>query len=939
MGAAADAIIEFKRAKEQEAKGGIKLPLVGDEAMIARIARTQEDLKIFGGGPLQKFSDVLLLGQYSQVAVSQKVLEAVGFLEPTDDEIGDLIKKRYSNSDLLTKIGKETGKGGLLTGRYKATQSVFHNFLRELPRATVGLAADILLDPMTYLFGFGLVQRALKPFLRPVARVAKLIPGIEKAGGYIGKKFLLPSLRQSPELRAASIQRKVAEREAYQKAAATIKPTVEMSPGMQQRIAQVVKGGITTDEEIIKLASPIRKIIDDLGTDISKISPEILNELTIESKKGQYLGRFFTAHLPDEAPERAYIALRPLLKVSPARFIRRKNFAEGIQKSVKDFFDLLPAQRKVVQNLVNKPEFQRAIQVAEGGITTDLEVATYVKRIAGELPGLKTKELNQAIRVDGFLKRNTEFLKPSEFFAQPSLRKFEGFFNERMRKSLGEIKEISLPGFQSIADLGVAKSRLKFFDEIAKVKKLVSDLPFENWEKFPVNKFLGRLSDKYVAPEIMEEIQRIQRFSTELETVWSNGLRFWKASKTAFNPATISRNDITNLLILNPLGGLPPWRVDIYAKTMQQWFRKGPLLKRAEAVGLQLSTQEVAELRIKSFALYNLDRRQTGTISKFFPTAQKFYNKVLNFYGAQDRFFKLANFIKGVTDDGLTDLAAMQRANFYLIDYSDIPETVRWLRNTPIGVPFISFTYGVSFPLAKTLATRPDQLANYFKVINSIRTLNPYQISREARENEEKVLPDWLKRKPKMLLPFRDEFGNRQFLDLEYIMPFNVFETMSFMPAGPFLDIITAIKTNVDPFTRREIIPDGTSFVDSAELGTKFLYRMWAPSILPGGFGFDKLLRSIQKKPEKISETPRGLTSTLLDVFGGLRAFPINPDIAARKTATARYFDIQDIKGKIRAIRKQKAKGFLSEEEEAEQIDSLMRKMRLLINPNDALNR
>lgn len=907
-----------------------------DERLIANVARTQKDQGLFGGGPIQKFSDTLLIGNYAQVAASKKILEASGMLSPTEDNVGDIMSKRRINADLLEEIGRETGKGGLLTGQYQASESVFQNFLKELPRATLGTFLDIVADPLTYLAGVGLVKRAVSG-IGGVAKVGiKALPKGEESLSFLARNFLRPSQRRPAELTDVIIRRKVAENEALKKAALTVNPTTTLSSGMKQRVMQVVRGGITEDSEIRAMAEPLRKSIDDLSLDITKLSSKLLREETFQQGQGNYIGTFYRKFLFEDEAGKASI-LTPStfsIKVPKGRFIARKDFSESVPKRVQDFLNLPSAQRTPVQSLIKSPEFRRVMNAVDSNGITDEAVNNLARAVARDMPGVDIKELRFAVHVDRFLDANQKVINRSELLNQASFESFSKFFNEKIRKGIGQIDEVTLPAFKTLADMGVAKSRLTFFDEIAKNTKFSSDLPFDNWDRLPVDKFYGKLSGKWVDPSVMEEIQTIKRGISQMDNNWLKGLRFWKAMKTAYNPGTIARNDITNYAILNPLGGLPPWRLDIYARAIRGFFKKDELWIEFEKSGGNLSSQEVAELRGPVKNLFMQDKKEGGVISKFYPTLSKFHDRVLNFYGSQDRFFKFANFVKGTTEDGLSSFEAMQKANMYLIDYSDVPPIIERIRNSPIGVPFLSFTYGVSFPLAKTLATRPDLLADYFKVLNGIRTLNPYQMTREQRDAEGNVLPDWLKRKPHVVLPYRDKFGNRQILDLEYILPFNMFETLSFMPGGPYVTMLAAITTNTDPFTKLPIIEDGSSRLDAAAAGTKFVYRMAAPSMAPGGFGFDKVSRAITQEPEKLSETPRGLTSTLIDVFGGLRAFPVNPSISAKRRARERYFQLLNIQGEMKSIRRAQIKGFIDEEEAQKQIERAKEKMNKVLNPN-----
>ena len=207
-----DILRDLKNAGKLEINPlGIDKRFTDEEKIIVNVARTQKDQKLFGGGPIQKFSDALLISNYGQVALAKKILEGTGFLPDSRKSIKDIMDKRMINSDLLLEIGKETGQGGVLTGQYKKTQNVFHNFLRELPRVTIGTAADIIADPLTWLAGVGIVRRATAGLAAVLGKGIRQVPKGAETLSFMNRTFNLPSRRRSPELNEAIVRRKVDE--------------------------------------------------------------------------------------------------------------------------------------------------------------------------------------------------------------------------------------------------------------------------------------------------------------------------------------------------------------------------------------------------------------------------------------------------------------------------------------------------------------------------------------------------------------------------------------------------------------------------------------------------------------------------------------------------------------------------------------------------------
>ena len=919
------------RTNQQASNPRTPLSFLREERQLAERVRTENQMKLFGGGPVNKLIDGLSLGTFAQVAISRKVFEGAGMLPATDKNVWELMNEKYYNAELLEDIGKHTQTGGVLTGQYKASEDILSNLARELPRSSVGLVADIALDPLTYLGGLGLLKKPAKFISKKIKPTIERSPQLKKTAETITRQFVPSYLRQPEDLRMAVIERKIMEKEAMETAGAALAPMEGMSKATQQRVQQVIRGGITTKADIQDVAKFVRKNIDESGDWLAKNAPSILDETTYTKNKGTYLGTFYHKHA-DDAINPTLVPLKHTVKLPLDRTKMKKDFSDIVPKQVRDVIDSGPEVKTKLKDLIGTNDFQDVMKRTSSGIGDTPETSSTIARQLKEIfPNYSYKELQQAVQIDNFLKANPAITR-GEFFLQGNFEKFRGFFNEKVRYSIGRVEEAPLPTYKTIIDLGQLKARVGLYKKIARNPDLASSLPKENWDKLPVDKALGELSGKYVAPIVMEELQTITRHTTQLETLWSRALRQWKINKTALNPATIARNDLANLFLLNPLGGLQPWRIDQYYHAFKEMQQGAPLFKRAERAGLELSSQQVAELKGKAAALYKKDLVESGTLKSIWKNVGEFQDKAVDFYGSQDRYFKYANFRKGVLEDGLSDYAAMQRANFYLINYADMPPVIEYLRRAPIGAPFVSFAYGVSLPVAKTLIENPEKLANFFKGLNAIRTLNPYKLDRDEIYKEQQQLPDWIKRKPTIRLPWQDKSGNVVYLDLEYLLPFNAMEAGSFLPQGPFVDLLIALTTNRDPFLGTQIVDDGDTFLEAAAKATQYVYRSWAPALAPGGHSTQRLARAIRDEPERLSDSPRGVRPAIADVFFGLRTFPINPALQAKRNAQDTQRTYNMIKGRINTIKNNLRRGFLTKEEADKQIQREIERLKYLLS-------
>jgi len=242
-------------------------------------------------------------------------------------------------------------------------------------------------------------------------------------------------------------------------------------------------------------------------------------------------------------------------------------------------------------------------------------------------------------------------------------------------------------------------------------------------------------------------------------------------------------------------------------------------------------------------------------------------------------------------------------------------------RKSPIGIPFISFTYGVSKPLAKTLVENPQKLGAYFKILNGIQQMNPEGETQQERQAELDVAPDWIQEGTFLRLPFKDKFGRGQYVDLQYILPFNIIESRSILPSNPILNTVASILTNKDVFTGREITKETDTSLEKAQKYTTQFFAQLLPSFTPFvGTSFTKALNALQQRPDR-SGFIKSKLEAFVDIFGGIKITPIDPTIEAQKRAFEKQKELQELHSQLKSIMLNKA---LFPEERQEQSEKLI---------------
>src|SRR3990167_3175540 len=115
------------------------------------------------GGFVGKLGDIISIGQYAATAVAEKALK----IQP-EETFKEKFAEKKSFVDVLHEAGAkyqpQSALGKYITGTYdvKPEESISKIFVKQLPHTVTGIAADILLDPLTLLSGAGLIKGATK---------------------------------------------------------------------------------------------------------------------------------------------------------------------------------------------------------------------------------------------------------------------------------------------------------------------------------------------------------------------------------------------------------------------------------------------------------------------------------------------------------------------------------------------------------------------------------------------------------------------------------------------------------------------------------------------------------------------------------------------------------------------------------------------------------
>jgi hypothetical protein len=523
--------------------------------------------------------------------------------------------------------------------------------------------------------------------------------------------------------------------------------------------------------------------------------------------------------------------------------------------------------------------------------------------------------------------------KPQRILGNRFLKR--GDIPESVRASMGEIKEPAYPVARGIAQLTHDVETAKLFREVADNPEWASDTVKEGFVQLSGQaKKLGKLANKYVHPEIARDINEMVRVPETVERVYKDLLGKWKFGKVVLNPATHVRNLIGNSIMLDQSGVDLAQQPKLIARSLQEMKGSGKFFTEAKDGGLfgnEFVGSEIVKL------LDNFNQPAETVFGKMMNIARASGNKAAEVYQGSEKLFKLAKFISE-REKGATAKEAIEEAEKWLFNYNKIAPATKFLKNSPVGSPFITYTAKAMPRLAETAMTNPMRLYKYKILFDSIEN-----IAREKLNISDADMKT-LKRNARgqvVVLPFKDDAGNYQTLDLSYILPWgDIGETGGLFglpsrlsPSGP-LKAVAEVGFNKSTFLDKPIYLKTDPAGEKVRKSVDFLYKAFLPSFSPpvpgvtkGGYSFSKLQSALEGVPDYQGRV-RSVSKVMADTMLGLKVSPADPktDLFFEKLGLRADFD--EIKKEYKGIMRNQSK---TQEEKERAREMLQRKIQRLL--------
>ena len=329
--------------------------------------------------------------------------------------------------------------------------------------------------------------------------------------------------------------------------------------------------------------------------------------------------------------------------------------------------------------------------------------------------------------------------------------------------------------------------------------------------------------------------------------------QWWKFSKVALNPPGQVRNFISNMVMLQLSGvGLHklPFRLIQAAREITS---DGPHWKVAKKYGVTESTftaQELFRVKRDLLALENGIGRQ-NPLTWLSNAGAHFFEKVSDLYQFSEALGKTIKIIDEM-EKGKSEAEAAIEAQKWLFDYSLVPQSVRIARNSPIGMPFLTYQVKVLPRLLEVAMTAPWRFLPWAGLIYGMQAYvaSLFGVDDDDLKKLKKSLPQWLQdRGHTVFLPGRDADGRLQVADIGYFFPWTFYtqlakhlaegnmkkvlaDDIGGMFSAPFIGGAAALISNYNNFTKKPIYNEADPTSYQAAAIANYTYDLMAPPFI-----------------------------------------------------------------------------------------------------------
>ena len=464
----------------------------------------------------------------------------------------------------------------------------------------------------------------------------------------------------------------------------------------------------------------------------------------------------------------------------------------------------------------------------------------------------------------------------------------------------------------------------------------------KGWKQVPNNKRFGRMQGLRIRGEIYDDIIGSTKILTgdesTAEKVLGHGgwatkyVQIWKFLKVAANLTSQARNFVSNMVMLN-MSGMNPKDILTYMIKANSQIRnkKGIGYEVAMEYGVTESTFSAHEMIRFEEDLINIEKRKDGNqmmlmlhIGMAF--GKRFSNKAGDIYQYMEQLGKTTKILHEMEKNKSKPIDAALEAQKWLFDYSLVRPSVRYLRNAPIGIPFLTYYIKVIPRLWEVMRNHPHRLLPFIAIHYGLFALARAGLDMDDDEFDDlkKDLPKWVRSKTHAYpLPMRDANGKVQIVDIGYFLPWgahiDVVTSLSKgdvgaaaqsmgLASGPVTNLLTTLQTGTDPFTNREITNKGDPFGYQMASWMMYLWDLNMPSMITRKGALGKTLESLNiydiagvpiSNPKLPHHMKLTTTQAMIRLIG-INVYAYDPRVSRAQNIKQMQRDIQDVRSRIK---------------------------------------
>ena len=459
----------------------------------------------------------------------------------------------------------------------------------------------------------------------------------------------------------------------------------------------------------------------------------------------------------------------------------------------------------------------------------------------------------------------------------------------------------------------------------------------DNYKQIPDTAKYGGMRGLWVRSEIYNLILGGRNITVDNDAMQKviNGLtwynQIWKSLKVVYNPPAQIRNHVGNGVLAH-LSGIPFAMVPMrYVQAIRSISTNGKHWRVAKRYGVQAAGMNQQELiRIERDTLDLLSREKGRfSLATLKNMAGIVNNAVGDAYQFSESLWKTAKIIDAMERESKSPAEAAKAAHDAIFDYSMVPQFVKKARTMPVGIPFMTFYYKALPMLLRTAVVTPWRYAPYVAIPYILAEIikEQWDVDDDDLKALQKALPQWLEEKgTAYFLPIKDAHGRWQAMDFGYFMPWGNFQALgnAFTGAategamgrtanvlqamgifgGPLTNIITAIQSNRDPFTNREIAnkndPPEKQIADMMLYAWRLNAPTWVTDIGVAGHMYRAVTGKVNPRLGPQYGEQMGTVGQAALRGVGVNIYPIDPEKTRAENMRNMAFDIKNVAQRLK---------------------------------------